>query len=168
MLKPTSSYKMARKDTTAEAFERSFERNPTLFPLLRDIVHWDNWHCKFVTQARLQGCKKILDDSYAPSTIEEEILFSKQNLYMYAVFAKILKIDVGYDLLLEYRDDHNAQDVYVGLKKFVAGTKIQKCIRQCYLHRRWKRLTESAFDRRLRMLVDSTITLQRYVRGFHV
>ena len=49
-----------------------------------------------------------------------------------------------------------------------AGTKIQKCLRGCYMHRRWKRLTQSAFNRRWRMIVNSVVKMQSYVRGFHV
>ena len=34
-----------------------------------------------------------------------------------------------------------------------AGTKIQRCLHGCYMHRRWKRLAESALNRRWGLLV---------------
>ena len=78
--------KTAPKYTQAELFERSLKKDPSLFPVLQDIVHWDNWHREFKTQAKLQGCAQVLEENYTPSTAEDKELFSRQSLYIYSVF----------------------------------------------------------------------------------
>ena len=114
----SQSLKTTPKYSEAELFERSFKKDPSLFPILQDIVHWDNWHREFLTQVKLQGCKEVLDETYTPSTAEEIRLFSKQNLYIYSVFERVLKIDDGRDLVRKHHEDHDAQEVYTSLKAF--------------------------------------------------
>ena len=77
----------------AELFDRSLKKDPTLFTMLQDMVHWDNWSRMFETQVRLQGCSSVIDEHYILTTVDKRKLFERQQLYIYSVFEHLLKID---------------------------------------------------------------------------
>ena len=60
----------------------------------------------------------MLDGKYIVISDEDIDLFDKQNLYIYAAFEKILKIDDGRDLVRKHHKNHDAQKVYSELQAF--------------------------------------------------
>ena len=60
----------------------------------------------------------MLDGDYIAISDEDIDLFDKQNLYIYAAFEKILKIDDGRDLVRKHHKHHDAQKVYSELQAF--------------------------------------------------
>ena len=107
-----------QQHSAAERFDRSVKRDPTLFSDLQNIVQWDSWSRMFETQVKVQGCSNVIDDSYTPATQDERELFQRQQLYIYSIFERTLKIDDGKDLVRKHHSTHDAQRVYTDLKAF--------------------------------------------------
>ena len=109
---------------------------------------------------KLQGCKEVLDETYTPSTAEEIRLFSKQNLYIYSVFERVLKIDDGRDLVRKHHEDHDAQEVYTSLKAFATestAASLNAADLLTYITQQGLMLTKHGLDQHLFLLSTGRI-----------
>ena len=107
----------SNKTSLAKEFMKGSKRDPSHFTELRNFTQWDNWDTEFSTLTKVQNCASILDETYMPSTTEEQELFEKQQLYMYSVLMKIVKVDEGKAILRKEKASLNAQNVYAELRK---------------------------------------------------
>jgi hypothetical protein len=57
----------------------------------------------------------VLDPAYAPSQVEDKLLFDEKQKYLYAVFEQKLQTDKGKALVREYETTSDAQAVYAAL-----------------------------------------------------
>jgi hypothetical protein len=77
--------------------------------------HWVSWQWSTLAQARTQDVADVLDPAYAPSQVEDKLLFEEKQKYLYAVFEQKLQTDKGKALVHEYEVTSGAQAVYAAL-----------------------------------------------------
>jgi hypothetical protein len=55
---------------------------------------WVSWQWSTLTaQARAQDMADVLDPAYAPSQVEDKLLFKEKQKYLYAIFEQKLQTD---------------------------------------------------------------------------
>ena len=107
----TSSGAHNNKWNPAQEFKKGSKRDPLLFPKLRDFAQWDNWNTEFTTITKVQNCESILDELYFPSSAEDKELFEQQQIYMFSVLIKIVKVDEGWAIIRKEKTSLNSQKV---------------------------------------------------------
>ena len=66
----------------------------------------------------------VLDPAYAPSQVEDKLLFEEKQKYLYAVFEQKLQMDKGKALVREYKAMSDAQAMYAALLDPVSYTHL--------------------------------------------
>jgi len=72
-------------------FNKGVHRDPSSFPTMKNIKHWDNWQHVFTATAEAQGVSNVLDLWYIPATTAEAQLFDAHQTYLYAVLLQTVK-----------------------------------------------------------------------------
>ena len=98
--------------TPADTFKRGIKRDPSYFGVLKEARGFDEWHRNIVSEAASQDVSNVLDSTYVPPDQDAETLFKLQNNYMYSVFIKVLKTDIGKSIVRAHQQDRDAQKVY--------------------------------------------------------
>ena len=62
---------------------------------------WVSWQWSILAQARAQDMVDVLDPAYAPSQVEDKLLFEEKKKYLYAVFEQKLQMEKGKALVRE-------------------------------------------------------------------
>ena len=70
-------------------------RDIKAFPKLKDAQNWDTWYTEIKAQSPIQGIDEIVDSSYIPLSVTDELLFDENQKYMYVVFTVVLLTDKG-------------------------------------------------------------------------
>jgi Tfp pilus assembly pilus retraction ATPase PilT len=74
-----------------------------------------SWKQSTLAQARAQDIADVLDPAYAPSQVEDKLLFEEKQKYLYAIFEQKLQTDKDKALVHEYEVMLDAQAVYAAL-----------------------------------------------------
>jgi hypothetical protein len=107
---PTAQSTRARDPVTD--FKRGIKRDPSLYPVLKDIKQWDDWQRTTIAQSQAQDVAEVLDPTYIPVTPEEKALFKEKQKYWFAVFVRTLQTDQGKAYVREFENELDAQSIY--------------------------------------------------------
>ena len=92
---PLTSTKRENKGSPFDQFMRGIKRDTSIFPILKEENHFDDWHGDFIKIAESQGLKEVLDNKYTPNTEDSIELFHVKQKFMYSVLIRVLKTDRG-------------------------------------------------------------------------
>jgi hypothetical protein len=93
------------------------QRDPSVYPVLKDELYNDNWHCPFANQARAQDVSHILDAAYSPATPAETKVFQEKEKYLYAVLEFKVETSKGKAIIRKHESAFNAQKSYAELQE---------------------------------------------------
>jgi hypothetical protein len=93
-------------------FRRTFKKDATLFPTLKDDHYHDGWHRSFKTQAAAHDVSEVLDESYTPSTQDDIALFNEKQKFLYPLIESKVLTDRGKAIIRDHEHDYNAQKAY--------------------------------------------------------
>ena len=96
-------------------FKKGIKHDPTLFLSFKIEKQWVSRQHSTLAQARAQDVADVLNPTYAPSLIEDKLLFEEKQKYLYAVFEQQLQTDKGKALVHEHDATLDAQAIYAAL-----------------------------------------------------
>ena len=104
----------------ADEFKKGIKRDIAAFKPLKERKHWNTWHRTFRATALSQGLGDVLDETYSPSTADEQALFDVLQADTFAVFTATLHLSETSTLVRRYSikgssDEGNAQLIYIDL-----------------------------------------------------
>jgi deoxyhypusine synthase len=102
------------RDPVAD-FKKGIKRDPTLFLDFKMERQWVSWQQSTLAQAHGQDMADVLDPAYAPSQVEDKLLFEAKQKYLYAVFEQKLQTHKGKALVREYKVTSDAQAIHAAL-----------------------------------------------------
>lgn len=108
----TKSSSYSSSSDPISSFKKGIKRDPSNFPELVQDKQWDNFHRSMTAEAYAQDVADILDPAYIPPDDTAKELFTLKQRYMYAVFVRNLKNDLGKGIVRQYEDTFDAQAVY--------------------------------------------------------
>jgi hypothetical protein len=76
---------ICNNNSPADIFRRGIQKDPTLFPTLKDENFHDSWHRSFVNQAKAQDVSEGIEASYKPNYQSEMDFFTEKQKYVYAI-----------------------------------------------------------------------------------
>ena len=121
---PTPTSSGSSSMTLAQQFQRNVKRNIDDYPELKKDKEWEKWSREVMTVACNHETQNVLDRNYVPRTREEYDLFAKQNIYMYSVFMKKMKVHWGEHLLRKHHSTRNAQEFYADLSDYFLKSNV--------------------------------------------
>jgi hypothetical protein len=65
--------------------KKGTKRDASLYPVLKDNKHWNNWNRSVLAQAQAHDLKEIFDITYQLSNEEEKELFREKQKFAYAL-----------------------------------------------------------------------------------
>ena len=105
--------------TTADVlFKKGIRRDPSLFPVLKDLKYYLVWHREFVGQCHAQDLSNIINPNYKPNTTVENNLFRLQQDFMYTVFQRVLTTDDTKRIVRKHEKTRDAQQIFTDLVKY--------------------------------------------------
>jgi hypothetical protein len=91
-------------------WSKSIKRDTNAYTIFKEDHQWENWHREFTVTARSQQMDNILDDEYTPIAKSlDEAKFKQQQIYMYDVLNKMVKMIYGKEILRRHHNELNAQ-----------------------------------------------------------
>ena len=69
-------------------FHKGNKRDISVYPPLKDILHFSTWKLKFTAIAIKDGLTRLLDSSYIPGTDAEKRLFHAQQQFLFPCLPK--------------------------------------------------------------------------------
>ncbi|MEL7196229.1 MAG: reverse transcriptase domain-containing protein [Bacteroidota bacterium] len=110
--KPSSNYN--NSSDPVSSFKKGIKRDPSNFPDLVQDKQWDNFHRSMTAEAYAQDVADILDPAYIPdpNDTSAQELFQLKQRYMYSVFVRNLKNDLGKGIVRQYEATFDAQAAY--------------------------------------------------------
>ena len=66
-------------DLVAE-FKKGIKRDASLYPVLKDNRHWNNWQRAVLAQAHAHDIQEVFDVNYVPKNEEEQNLFNEEQV----------------------------------------------------------------------------------------
>ena len=104
---------------SAQEFRRGVKRDKSHYTNLKDDKHFNSWNRGFVATAYMHHTQHVLDEHYIPDPTNptELALFTKMQVFMYAVLEEHLKTDTGKSLVSQYEETRDAQSIYRELKR---------------------------------------------------
>ncbi len=112
---PAAAPPPKHKDLLAE-FKKGIKRDASSFMVFKDLKQWDSKHHSTVAQAQAQDVSDVLDPIFKPVLVEKDLFKAKQ-MYMYAVFKRVLQMDKGKALVRSSKSTSNAQKIFDELWK---------------------------------------------------
>ena len=112
---PSSTTKSV--DLVAE-FKKGIKRDASLYPVLKDNRHWNNWQRAVLAQAHAHDIQEVFDVNYVPKNEEERNLFDEKNKFAYAMLNRTVQTDEGKAYVRQHERDFNASEVYRKLLDF--------------------------------------------------
>jgi hypothetical protein len=88
-------------------FRHAIKKDPSLFPVLKDDKYHDVWHHSFNTQ----DVADVLDEMYAPTTVDDIALFSEKQNFVYAVLESKFQTNRGKAVICDHEHEFDAQKV---------------------------------------------------------
>ena len=101
-----------------DIFKRGINRDPSVFPTLKDEKFNDQWHRAFANQARDKDVSAVLDASYVPSSRIDTALFQEKQKYLYAVLEAKVETAKGKSIIRKYESTYDAQRAYAELSAY--------------------------------------------------
>ena len=108
-------------DLVAE-FKKGIKRDASLYPVLKDQRHWNNWQHSVLAQAHVHDIQEVFDTEYYPLGDEQEKLISEKNKFAYTVLNRVVQTDEGKAFVRRHEKDNDAQAVYRKLVDFASKT----------------------------------------------
>ena len=119
---PNYAGSFTNKNPLLAEWKKGSRRDVTQFPAFSDDLKWDTWQREFRAQARAQGVHAILDATQPVKGTPEWDVFSEQQAYMYAVFAKVLQTEYGLTLVRDHQTSYHgggdAQQIFADLTTY--------------------------------------------------
>ena len=118
---PSSRHRTTSASSTTTAdilFKKGIRRDPSLFPVLKDLKYYLVWHREFVGQCHAQDLSNIINPNYKPNTTVELNLFRLQQDFMYTVFQRVLTTDDTKRIVRKHEQTRNAQEIFNDLVKY--------------------------------------------------
>ena len=106
------------------AFKKGNKRDISLYPELKDLVHFSAWQLTFVALVKKDDLANVIDPMYKPAGSEATDVFALQQQFLFAVFTRTLKDSTAKDILRTYQTTGDAQKIYAKLCS--AATKSAK------------------------------------------
>jgi hypothetical protein len=104
--------------SSLDNWKKGVKRDMTLYPSFKHDHQFDAWNRETKAVAYTQGLSNVLGPKYAPTAIDGIALFKEQNIFMFAVFNKILLTDQGKKIVRAHEVDSNAQAIYEELRDY--------------------------------------------------
>ena len=111
-------------DLVAE-FKKGIKRDASLYPVLKDQRHWNNWQRSVLAQAHAHDIQEVFDTEYYPLGDEQEKLFSEKNKFAYAVLNRVVQTNEGKAFVWRHEKDNDAQAVYRKLVNFATKSRAE-------------------------------------------
>jgi hypothetical protein len=114
---PAPSVPKSSASSLVDTFKKGIKRDPSVYPMLKDELWNDNWHCSFVNQARAQDVDEVLDPNYLPTTSEQYELFQENQKYLYTILESKVETAKGKAIIHKHEGNYNAQKAYAELQE---------------------------------------------------
>jgi hypothetical protein len=98
-------------------FKIGIKRDPSVYPVLKDELWNNNWHCSFANQARAQDVSDVLYPTYLPITPEDVDLFQEKKKHVYAILEPKVETAKGKAILHKHESTFDAQKAYAELQE---------------------------------------------------
>ena len=112
-----------RSSTTSTAitsvnFKKSIKRDASIYPELKDILHFNTWKVQFEALIAKDQLGHVIDSFYSPPpNSDEAVTFRLQQDFVFSVFATKLKAAEAKQIVLAHVNDNDAQQVYKKLRQ---------------------------------------------------
>ena len=154
-------------------FKKGIRRDPSAFPILKDIRFFLAWHRKFLGQIHAQDLANVANEAYQPNTVADRKLFSLQNDYMYTVFLQTLLTDDTKKIVRDHEETRDAQKIYADLRRFVKASpdatifinELTQFLATDKLDGRWRGTTKgylTHWDQKMAQYEDVMLVAQHY------
>ncbi|MGL5500729.1 MAG: hypothetical protein ACRDCK_06175, partial [Plesiomonas shigelloides] len=135
----------------------------SLYPEIKDEVHWVKWDRELITIARAQGVANVLSGTYHPTSHAEYQNWYVQNTFMFMVFQKKVLFATGKAVVRTYHKTSNAQATYQGLKKLCEkSTKAKVHLSNLNIDLHTMRLTSTYSKPYTEFIMDYTRRIEEY------
>lgn len=104
------------------AYRKGVKRDPSLFPVLKDLRQFDNWNRSMIAQAKAQDVSEVFDRHYVPANADQVELFKLKQHYVFAVLVVKLLADESKALVRQYEADSDAQSIYRDLVEIATSS----------------------------------------------
>ena len=107
---------------TSSDFKKSIKRDTSIYPELKDILHFNTWKIQFEAFIVKDQLSHVIDHTYKPPAgTDEEVTFKLSQDFVFSIFASKLKAAEAKQIVMQHLNDNNAQEIYRKLK--VEATK---------------------------------------------
>ena len=103
-------------------YRKGVKRDPSLFPVLKDLRQFDNWNRAMIAQAKAQDVSEVFDRHYVPANADQTALFTLKQRYVFAVLVVKLVADESKALVRQYEVDADAQSIYRDLHEIATSS----------------------------------------------
>jgi Reverse transcriptase (RNA-dependent DNA polymerase) len=103
--------------TAVANFKKGIKLDHTVYPLLKEQKHWNNWNRSVIAQGRAHDIGDIFNPEFVPASEEEKQLFDAKQSFAYSMLNRAVMTDVGKSIVREHEHDYDAQAVYSKLLK---------------------------------------------------
>jgi hypothetical protein len=95
-------------------FDKQTKRSADSYPKFKEDKEWIKWSRKVNTIAQTQGVSDILDTTFSPDPLDANActLFTKQNQYMFGVFAETVQTGPGEEIVMRHYASQDGQSVF--------------------------------------------------------
>jgi len=131
-------------------FRKGVKRDASMYPRLKDMKHWANWHRQVISIARTHDVIEVFDPAYRPRAVQESELFQLKQAFVYSVFLDKVEIDEGKTIVRKHEAGFDAQKVYADLLQYATEStsaelqkdKLTEFLTTTQLNSSWRGTTE--------------------------
>ncbi|MEO1603375.1 MAG: hypothetical protein AAFU49_23535, partial [Pseudomonadota bacterium] len=119
---PRQSVGTNQDQANLATYRKGVKRDPSLFPVLKDLRQFDNWNRAVLAQAKAQDVSEVFDRHYVPANADQVELFRMKQNFVFAVFVAKLLADESKALVRQYETDSDAQSIYRDLLEIATSS----------------------------------------------